>query len=291
VPLLLAALVVVPVAVIALVLAQRDDDDAATGADAGDVGMSHVHGLGINPADGSLVIATHTGLFRLGPDSGTVERIGESFQDTMGFTVVGPDRFYGSGHPDVAGMRAGQPGLLGLIQSSDAGRTWVNLSLPGRVDFHGLSVVDDTVLGWDSGTQRFMVSSDGRSWDSRATLPILGFAVDPADSHHLIAAAPDGLLVSSDEARTWQDLPGPSLVVISWDATSGLWGADGGGGVWHGTGSEWEPAGSLHGSPQAFLATPDTLYAAAHAPDGQTAIYQSDDDGKRWTLRYEDLEA
>ena len=38
------------------------DEDAAP---SGDPGPIHVHGLGVNPADSSLYIATHTGLFRM----------------------------------------------------------------------------------------------------------------------------------------------------------------------------------------------------------------------------------
>src|SRR5687768_7073255 len=32
----------------------------------GDPGPVHVHGLGVNPKDGALFVATHTGLFRAG---------------------------------------------------------------------------------------------------------------------------------------------------------------------------------------------------------------------------------
>lgn len=99
------------------------DDNPRPGDLAGEPGVSHVHGLGINPADGSLIVATHYGSFRIAPDGDDAERIGDSFQDTMGFTVAGPDHFLGSGHPDVAGMQAGQPGRLGLIESTDAGAT------------------------------------------------------------------------------------------------------------------------------------------------------------------------
>ena len=38
-------------------------DQTTTSTDAGPV---HVHGLGVNPADGALFIATHTGLYRSG---------------------------------------------------------------------------------------------------------------------------------------------------------------------------------------------------------------------------------
>ncbi|MDQ3275042.1 MAG: exo-alpha-sialidase, partial [Actinomycetota bacterium] len=63
-----------------------------------DPGVVHVHGLGINPKDGALFVATHTGVFRI-PESGQAVRIADRWQDTMGFTVVGPDHFLASGHP------------------------------------------------------------------------------------------------------------------------------------------------------------------------------------------------
>lgn len=77
------------------------------------------------PADGALYAATHTGLFRLDGD-GNVERIADRYQDTMGFTVAGPDEFLASGHPDLRDKELqveGKPPLLGLIESPDAGRT------------------------------------------------------------------------------------------------------------------------------------------------------------------------
>ncbi|HEV2074924.1 MAG TPA: hypothetical protein VGR10_01655, partial [Thermoleophilaceae bacterium] len=62
---------------------------AAGGGAIGDSDIAHVHGLGVDPADGSLFIATHSGLFRSEPGEETAERVGDSLQDTMGFTVVG----------------------------------------------------------------------------------------------------------------------------------------------------------------------------------------------------------
>ena len=85
----------------ALVLAGcRSDQPAPPSASvADDPGLIHVHGLGINPADGMLYAATHTGLFTVRDGAG--QRVADRLQDTMGFTVVGPDHFLGSGHPDV----------------------------------------------------------------------------------------------------------------------------------------------------------------------------------------------
>ncbi len=286
-PLVLLAVAVVGLAGILWAVAPNGgDDETASGGD--DPGVAHVHGLGINPADGSLVVATHFGSFRIPADRGDAERIGDSFQDTMGFTVAGPDHFLGSGHPDIQAMQDGQPTRLGLIESTDAGATWTILSLGGEVDFHGLAYAHHQVYGWDSGTGRFMVSTDKREWETRSTLDLFGFAVDPDDPDHIVGAGPDGLTESTDGGRNWAEADGPQLVALSWDAEAGLWGADQRGEVWRRTGSEWEQAGAVPGQPQAFLATEDALYAAAHDADDRTAIYQSTDQGSTWDLRYRD---
>lgn len=252
------------------------------------IGVSHVHGLGINPDDGSLVVATHTGSFRIARDGGDAVRIGDSFQDTMGFTVTGPNHFLGSGHPDVAGIQRGQPARLGLIESTDAGDTWTEVSLSGEADFHGLAFADDEVYGWDSGTGRFMVSADQIAWDTRSTIDLYGFAVDPDAADHIVAAVPDGLAESTDGGRTWTGTDGPPLVALSWDAEAGLWGADGVGGVWRHEGSRWDRTASVGGEPQALLATPDALYTAANSSDHATSIYRSTDGGRDWGLIYTD---
>lgn len=287
-PVLLVGVAAVALAAILWAVAANGGDDNARGGAADDPGVAHVHGLGINPADGSLVVATHNGSFRLPAEGGTAERIGDSFQDTMGFTVAGPDHFLGSGHPDVAGMRAGFPGRMGLIESTDAGVTWTIVSLGGEVDFHALAFAHDQVYGWDSGTGRFMVSADRREWETRSTLDMVGFAVDPDDPDHVVAAGPAGLFESRNGGRAWSETEGPRLVTVSWDAGAGLWGAEPQGEVWHHTGVDWEPVGELPGQPQAFLATPGALFAAAHDEAGRTGIYQSTDDGRTWVLRYRD---
>ena len=78
---------------------------------------AHVHGVGINPGDGLVYLATHDGLFRYGPAG--PERVG-AVNDLMGFTIAGPDHFYASGHP---GPGSDLPNPVGLVESTDAGRT------------------------------------------------------------------------------------------------------------------------------------------------------------------------
>jgi hypothetical protein len=91
---------VVALVVVLVVAGCGKDRSAAPSplAAAEDPGVVHVHGLGINPRDGRLYAATHTGLFVIA--DGTATRVSDRLQDTMGFTVVGSDQFLGSGHPD-----------------------------------------------------------------------------------------------------------------------------------------------------------------------------------------------
>ena len=110
------------------------DDEPTAPAPPSDPGLIHVHGLGRNPADGALMVATHTGLFRVAPDSATAQRVADNHQDTMGFSVVGPDHFLGSGHPGSTD----DPPFLGLIESRNGGAQWRPISLRGEVDFHVL---------------------------------------------------------------------------------------------------------------------------------------------------------
>lgn len=66
-------------------------DQPSEPATPSDPGVIHIHGLGRNPADDALFIATHTGLFRMTSSDPSPERVAGLYQDTMGFTVVGPD--------------------------------------------------------------------------------------------------------------------------------------------------------------------------------------------------------
>jgi hypothetical protein len=248
--------------------------------------MAHIHGLGVNPRDGSLLVATHTGLFRAEPDARRAERIGDSRQDTMGFTVVGPDQFLGSGHPDLQEYRAGRwPPLLGLIESTDAGVTWRPVSLVGKADFHALQAAHDRIYAYDGTGGEFMVSPDGKTWETRSALAMLDFAVSPADPDVVVATTEAFPQRSRDGGRTWQPLNIPNLVNVGWPRQDELLGVAAGGEVFASgdAGSTWQRRGTLPGRPAAFVAA-GILYAATH--DG--AIYASEDGGASWRLRYRD---
>jgi hypothetical protein len=263
-----------------------DDDGSSASSGTADAGPVHVHGLGINPADRSLLIATHTGMYRVARNAKTAVRIGESRQDTMGFTVAGPDHFLGSGHPDIEEAVARDlPGHLGLIESRDAGRTWRTVSLLGEADFHVLRFAGERVYGYDASNDRLLVSRDkGRSWrEVSRPAPLLDVAVDPADGRHIVAAGDGGLYESGNEGRVWKRLA-PRIGLLAWPSPQRLYLVDTEGSVQRSAdrGRRWTDIGNIAGEPAAFLAqTEQELYVALH--DG--TIKQSRDGGRTWTVR------
>lgn len=245
-----------------------------------DAGPEHVHGLGVNPADGSLYLATHTGLFRMRPGADAGERVGDGVQDTMGFAIAGPDRFLGSGHP---GPHDDLPPLLGLIESSDGGRSWEPVSLQGEADFHALRVVGSRVVGYDASDARLMVSDDsGRTWaETRPPAGVIDLAMDPGNPVRIIAATGDGLIATSDEGATWRGRAGDAEL-LAWPASDALYGFadDGGVTVSRDGGGSWERMGDLGGDPAAATAgAHGSLIVALH--DGR--IVSSGDGGRSWS--------
>jgi hypothetical protein len=255
-----------------------------------ETGVVHVHGLGVDPGDGALYAATHSGLFRI-PETGSAVRVANRAQDTMGFSVVGPGHFIGSGHPDFREDDV-RPPLLGLIESTDAGRTWKRISLHGKADFHSLGSAHGMVYGYDSTSGTFMVTEDRREWERRSSRPLYDVVMSPSDAERVVATAPEGTLLSTDGGRSWKEAPGaPALVRLSWPANGPLAGVDSMGGVHVSSdgGSTWQRRGSVGGEPEAIVAVPGqgpaavpSLYVAVR----DLGILLSSDGGRTFAVRY-----
>jgi hypothetical protein len=291
--LLLAAVGVAGALGAAALLWKRGGDDSSAFQPVApeDPGPVHVHGLGVNPPDGALFIATHTGLYRVNRGEREAVRVGgDRYQDTMGFTIVGPNRFLGSGHPDVNEAREqGLPPLLGLIESTDSGETWEPISLLGEADFHVLRSVGGRVYGYDASNDRLLMSADrGRTWDElKKPGPIVDLAVDPANPGRIVVASAggleDGLFESSDGGRKWRPI-GDAVGLLAWPTPErfylivqgGLVLASGDGG------RSMRNVGEIGGPPAALLAqSASELYVALH--DG--TVKRSNDGGASWTVR------
>lgn len=186
---------------VALAMPSRAADEATVAALAG---QTHFHGIAIASADPlRLHLATHHGLWLVEAD-GTARRISNHGDDLMGFTPHPTDRatLFASGHPASGGN-------LGVIASSDGGRSWRKLAdgVDGPVDFHQMDVskADPAVIwGVHGGLQR---SGDGgRSWRRVGPSPagLIALAASRRDVDTLYAATRGGLLRSTDGGRSWR---------------------------------------------------------------------------------------
>lgn len=251
-----------------------------TGCGRNDPGMEHIHALGVDPADGVLYAASHHGLFRIAPGHAP-ERVGDNSQDLMGFFVVGPRHFLASGHPAAGGD---QPADLGLIESTDAGMTWRPVALSGQADFHAIDVKAGVTYGYDSQTQQIMVSSDRRTWDRRAQLPLASLAASPEDPQFMLATTPQGLAHSADGGRTFIMIDtAPTLQLVDWSTANTIIGVGPTGivGASDNHGATWSKLGKVDGVP-AGLATHGLgeIYVAT-----DRGIFASTDGGRTFSLR------
>ncbi|MFD4586030.1 F510_1955 family glycosylhydrolase [Streptomyces sp. NPDC058423] len=241
----------------------------------------HVHGLGIDPADNQLYVATHEGVFTLGK-AGAAQRVGTSTDDFMGFTVAKARTFLASGHPAPG---TGGPANRGLIESTDSGRTWKTRSLAGEVDFHALDYAHGSIYGYDSTNALLRVSKDGADWDDRAGLQALDIAVSPDDPDTVLATTVDGVAQSTDGGKTFTPGKQPTMAFLSWPRSGALYGIDDAGRLNRSSddGATWQQAGTVPGGQaQALTAVDDRHILAAT----QSGVYESRDGGRMFTKRF-----
>jgi len=231
-----------------------------------------------------LLIATHHGLYRAGPD-GNAELI-SVVQDFMGFVPHpgDPNTLYASGHPAAGGN-------LGLIASSDGGKTWIEVSpgLNGPVDFHQMTVslADPRVIYGLYGD--LQVSRDaGQTWAEVGPVAdgVIDLAASARDADILYAATERSLLVSLDAGKSWRALlegAPVTMVEVAADGSvyafvhrQGLWRASEGTFNWTALSEDWGDRYILH------LAIDPTAPERLYAATGAGQVLASPDQGRTW---------
>jgi hypothetical protein len=254
----------------------------------------YVSALDANPRDGSLLMATNLGLFRIAPEGRGARRVDARVEAAprpvavgragLAFTFTGPDRLIGSGHPDRAGAL---PESLGLLLSEDGGRSWRSLSRMGQSDFHALHLVEGTLVAADLVTYTVMVSPDGgRTWKQRPPPePLFDLEVDPRDPEALAASSRRGFFTSDDGGRTWRPRETAPFALLEWTREGRLHRADQDGTLRESAdgGASWRRVGATRSAPQALAADPEgDLYVAAE--DG--SVDRSKDGGRTWAPHF-----
>lgn len=187
---------------------------ATAGASSAGTAITHVHAItrdtvtGGGAGAGTILLATHEGLFRL--QEGELTQVGPVV-DLMGFTVTPEGRYLASGHP---GPGTDLPEPVGLIESTDQGQTWQVLSRGGESDFHALAAGPNGVLGFDG---QLRASSDGRTWNTLEIPSAPAALAIAAGTGTILATTQDGVMRSADDGATWDTLDTPQLMsLIAW---------------------------------------------------------------------------
>ncbi|HEY8110900.1 MAG TPA: hypothetical protein VIG05_08545 [Candidatus Nitrosotenuis sp.] len=283
------------IAVSAVFLTLQNDLDvpSETASDQRTVFWRHIHGLGIDPADRSILyIATHGDFYQSVSGSAPV-KVDEKRADYMAFNapITAEMPLYASGHPETGGN-------TGLIKSTDGGKTWQQVAtvLDPPVDFHAMAVSKsdpNLIIGFDSaGRGLFKTIDAGLNWQ-KLEFPeyMSALAISPSDSNVIFAGTGKGILVSSDGANTWAKLEqydGQLIFALIFDENGILYASTDGSGLAKSSdfGKTWEKINSpnLTIVSMAIDAQNKILYIAGYVADGYQEVYKSSDDGNTWDL-------
>ena len=252
----------------------------------------HVHGLGVDPSDPSILyIATH-GDFYQSISGGPPVKVDKVRADYMAFNAPQSSGIplYASGHPSTGGN-------TGLIKSTDGGQTWQIVSnvLEPPVDFHAMTLSKsdpNIIIGFDSAARGLFKTTDGgTTWE---ILPypeyIIALAILPTDSQVVFAGTGKGIYKSSDGAKSWTQLDtykGLGIFAMTFDEDDVLYVYTQTFGLVRSSdlGNKWENVNGpeLTITSIAVDSVNDIIYVAGHSQEGFQEVYSSND-GTNWQL-------
>lgn len=254
----------------------------------------YVNTLDIDPQTKDFLLTTNRGFWRIAADGSEVEPINGTVSDAgkssrvgtfLEIRTAGPGRLLGSGHPDEAGKL---PNYLGLLQSSDGGKTWSAISRMADADLHKIVLRHDRLYAFDAILSAMLISSDGGKTFTEEFTPrglVIDFEVDPADPERIIASTETELFRTEDGGRSWRPLTPAKGIRLSWPDAKALYRADADGTVKvsEDGGTRWKDVGAVGGEPYELLATgPKALFLVLS--DG--SILETTDGGATWRDRF-----
>lgn len=189
--------------------------------------LIQVYGVEYNQDGSEIMVATHEGIqwFETGSftwRAGTGERHDyEAFAPYEG-------GFYGSGRP---GPGSKLPNPLGLVKSSDNGKTLDLLALGGKVNFHLLSASyrKPVIYGYNQEANEtlkqeglYYTEDEGKTWNKCAMKGFQGdptaLAAAPDNGDFVALGARDGLFLSRDKGNSFVKLlPDMGISALSYD--------------------------------------------------------------------------
>lgn len=199
----------------------RDTGTQDSTQGAASIELPHIHGIGYSADGRQLVVPAHDG-FRVFVDGGW--QIPElPVNDYMGYAAT-DDGFYSSGHPGPSGELVNP---LGLVKSSDGGKSMAMLGFQGETDFHLMGVgyrnhaiyvlnpAPNSTLS--AGLHRSL--DDGKTWQQSAaqglTSEPIQVAVHPQDANIVALATEGGLWLSSDYGGSFKRIGAAETVTAA----------------------------------------------------------------------------
>ena len=276
-----------------IIVAFLNSQDTVSSADSRTVPWRHIHGLGIEPADRTILyIATH-GDFYHSHDGGPPFKVDIVRADYMAFNAPPATGIplYASGHPSTGGN-------TGLIKSLDGGQSWERVAtiLEPPVDFHAMAVSKsdpDIIIGFDSGGRGLFKTIDsGSTWETLQYPDVISaLAISSDDPNMVFAGTGKGIFVSNDGAKSWTQLEpynGILIFALTFDDNGILYASAANFGLLRSSdlGKTWE---SLKDPDLTITSiTIDSqnkiIYAAGYSAEGFQEVYRTLDDGINWNL-------
>lgn len=184
-----------------------------------DVQIAQMRGLGFSADGRQLVVATNEG-FRIFAD-GTWSVPDLPKHDYLGYEVT-DDGFYSSGYPDPT---ANMVSPLGLVKSTDGGKTLTKLAFEGESDFNlvGVGYRNHAIYVFNGVPNSKLTLGihysldDGQTWQESALRGLKNsparIAVHPTEANRVAIATEGGLLLSSDYGDTFEPVgeSGPAI--------------------------------------------------------------------------------
>ena len=257
------------------------------------INWRHVHGVGLDPAEQSILyIATH-GDFYQSISGAPPIKVDKVRADYMAFNapLISGYPLYASGHPSTGGN-------TGLIKSNDGGVTWEHVSnvIEPPVDFHAMAVSKqnpETIIGFDSGARGlFKTINAGKTWET-LDYPeyISALTISPLDSELILAGTGNGIFKSEDGGKTWIHLDtyrGLSVFALAFGENGELFASIKTFGIVQSDdlGNEWESLINvdLTVSSIAVSSQNEELYAAGFSSDGYQEVYKISYDGNSYEM-------
>ena len=210
-------LIIIGIAIIGIgiTFSFNSNDQKPATIDTRTVEWRHVHGIGVDPIDSSILyIATH-GDFYQSKSGAPPVKVDKVRADYMAFNAPHDkdSPLYASGHPSAGGN-------TGLIKSIDGGITWQSVSkvLEPAVDFHAMTLSNsdpNLILGFDSGGRGLFKTIDaGKTWENLEYPEYISvLTISPNDSQLIFAGTGNGIFKSNDGGITWNHIAYEGLTV------------------------------------------------------------------------------